>query len=157
MFQKARESLEKAAELSENHPVVHYYLGRLAMIAGDDDGAMAHFMHSGVAESEYGHLGMALLYAKQDRPMLADSEFEKVKALAGDGSGEFWQEYANYLVNQGRFAEAKENIDKILEKDPGVKLDPGAAKLIERIEQGLEQTQAGSTAEPAPLPGGTAP
>jgi len=112
LYRKARSACEKAIEANPRFPLSYYYLGRIALALNEYDKAMEYFQQDQIADSEYGHVGMALLYEAQQRPALAEAEFEMAEKLSGEHSGVFWQEYAMYLIRHGRADEALEYLQK---------------------------------------------
>ncbi|MFO8057200.1 MAG: sulfatase-like hydrolase/transferase [bacterium] len=146
-YRQARETCKKAMEVNERYPITYYYLGRIALALGEHDKALTYFQKDQIAESEYGHVGMALLYEAQQRPALAEAEFEMAKKLAGEHSGVFWQEWGMYLMRQGREDEALEYLEKAVEGDASVEKQGIIQKALEKAREAKGETgeESGST------------
>ncbi|HUT52589.1 MAG TPA: sulfatase-like hydrolase/transferase [bacterium] len=143
---KAKENFKRSIEIAPRNPAAKYYLGRLQVEDGGTEElnqAIANFQSPGLADSDLGHVGMALVYEKQGRDGLAEAEFERAGEVAGDRSLIYWQEMAQYLIRHNRKANALELLEKALEKDKTLQDEPMFMKT-------LNELKAPKNPEPAP-------
>lgn len=154
---EAFQAFEKSLALSKNNELAHYYLGRIALESGDLEKAASHFQDESTVNTEYGHVGMALVYERQGHPALAEAEFQRAGELSGDKSGIYWQEWAIFLIRHDRAKDAVSFLTKALEKDPSLKNEPLVTNALEMAKKAEapspEPTPATPTPEqPKPIP-----
>lgn len=130
----AAKAFEKSLEIKDRNIISHYFLGRIAMELGDYAEAITRFQKERVADTVWGHIGMALLYERQGRPGLADAEFQRVSELAGEKNVVYWQEWGQYLIRQGKAEEALGYLKKALEEDLSLEKVPAFMKIITEAE-----------------------
>jgi choline-sulfatase len=120
-------ALQRALELEPKTAFAHYYLGRLLIEQGSLEEAITHFSAPGLADTQDGHVGLALVYERQGRLPSAENEFKKAADLIKDKDDKsvlYYTEWAAYLIRHGRADEAVESFEKAFAVDPSLKNEP---------------------------------
>ncbi len=137
-LQDAAKAFQKSIELKDSVQA-RYFLGRIYLELGDHDKAFAEFQNEKVVDTPLGAVGMALVYKRQGRPALAEAEFQRAGQLAKPDDILYLQEWAQFLIEQGRIKESLEPLEKSFEEDPSLKLVPKfmEALINARVANGL--------------------
>ncbi len=119
LYREAEAAYRRAVELAPDLAEAHAALGELLELSGDDEEAAQCFRHAGASapDSEWGqwNLAKALLLAQN----LAGAEIRLRRALTDHPHGAaLAQLLGDVLVRQGRFAEAGDAFDRVLELNP---------------------------------------
>jgi hypothetical protein len=118
-FARAREAYDKAIS-TRGDPDPIYRRGIAEIQLGDFEAAVKDLEHVTTLDSRYDlHRAIALLahaYANTGRPAEAEALFEQATAIST--LSETYFNYASFLASQGRTAEARQWLERILAKKP---------------------------------------
>lgn len=162
-YLKAEEAFEKSVGIKDRNPIAHYYLGRLNLLLGRPQEALAQFEHPSLKNDELGHVGMGTYYMKAGRPGLAEAEFNRAGDLAGEVSVIYFQEHAQFYMAMGRDQEALEFLEKAIKEDPSLVKEQALMEALERLrkefpepeKEALEEGEQEPSSMGGPPPEGT--
>jgi tetratricopeptide (TPR) repeat protein len=127
-YNQAIEYFKQAIELRKNRPSPqpHYYLAQIYMLMGNLDEAYKELTSEALADTELGMIGMAMLYEREGRLALAESEFKKAGELSAGKEKNviYWVEWGRFLIRHGRPEEAVELFEKAMAEDSMLKNTP---------------------------------